>query len=109
MYWRSSQYEPLRNRERSERSRILRSAIARYGQAYRTRFRLALLVLVGLVVLENYFHQDGSLSSSQVWAVAVGAATLFYAYLLWEINGTIRAAVERYVAAEEAAKPIPPV
>jgi hypothetical protein len=104
MYWRSSQYEGLKNRDRRERARLLRAALEHYGQAYRTRFNLALIMLVGVVILERHLKQSGVLSSAQVWAVAIGTSALLYVYLLWEINGTIRVAVEKYVAAEEAAR-----
>jgi hypothetical protein len=36
----------------------------------------------------------------RTWSVVVVAGALFNLYLLWEINGTIHAAVQRYVAGE---------
>lgn len=99
MYWTSGQYQSLQGRDRQDRQRTVREALAKYG---RSTSRRLTLVLVGLVATAVAIASNRwSLATLALWkviALAVGGAVLFYAYLLWEINGPIRAAVEKYLA-----------
>jgi hypothetical protein len=100
MYWRSDQYPVLKNHPPGERPAIVRAAVRRYGRAFSRRFLLALATLVGVVLSGAYYLRPRSVLDLRVWGVAAAAGALFNVYLLWEINGTILAAVERYVAGE---------
>ena len=106
MYWRSGQYEILRGRDRHDRQRIVREALSKYGRSTSRRFAL---VMVGLVVTGVGIASDRwSLATVSAWkivALAVCGAALFYVYLLWEINGPIRVAVEKHLAQAGTARP----
>jgi fucose 4-O-acetylase-like acetyltransferase len=98
VYWRSGQYEGLRRRDPQARQRILREAVGKYGRSYTRRFTL---ILAGVVATAIWMATRRSWMNASPWrvaAVAVGAGVFLYGYLLWEINGTIRRAVERYLS-----------
>ena len=99
MYWRSGQYESLGGRDRKDRQRIVREALAKYGRSTSRRFTLVLagLVATGVAVASNRWSM-ATVSAWKVIGLAVAGAALFYGYLLWEINGPIRAAVDKYLA-----------
>ncbi|HXJ20498.1 MAG TPA: hypothetical protein VMT03_09710 [Polyangia bacterium] len=99
MYWRSGQYEALRGRDRNDRQRIVGEALKKYGRSTSRRFALVLVGLVATVF--GIFSKTSSMTALSPWKVVAGAVlagALFYVYLLWEINGPIRAAVEKYLA-----------
>jgi hypothetical protein len=98
MYWRSGQYGILKRHPPDERLAIVQAAVRKYGRGYSRRFLLAVALLLGLVITSVRRIAPRSLSDWRVWGVAVIGGTLFYLYLLWEINGPVRVAVERYVA-----------
>jgi hypothetical protein len=108
MYWRSGQYEVLRGRDREARQRVVREALTKYGRSTSRRFALVLvgLIATGVAIASNRF----SLATTSLWkivALAIGGAALFYVYLLWEINGPIRVAVEKYLAQAGPSPPAP--
>jgi hypothetical protein len=100
MYWRSDQYPVLKKHPPKERPAIVRAAVRRYGRPFSRRFLLALATLVGVVLTGVHYVRPRTVLDWRAWGVAVAAGLLFNVYLLWEINGTILAAVERYVAGE---------
>ncbi len=105
MYWRSGQYEALRGRDRADRQRIVREALSKYGRSTSRRFALVLvgLVATGVGVASNRWSL-ATVSPWKVVALAVVGAAVFYGYLLWEINGPIRAAVEKYLTSRQGRK-----
>ena len=100
MYWRSGQYEVLRGRDAKTRNRIVGEALARYGRTSNRRFLLVGAGSVG-VVLTAGSRAGQNLMGWHLWSVLGAVGVVFYLYLLWEINGPIRAAVERYVKQRE--------
>jgi len=106
MYWRSGQYEALRGRDRGDRQRIVREALTKHGRSTSRRLTLILvgLVATGVAVASNRWSSLATLPWWKVGGLAVAGAALFYGYLLWEINGPIRVAVEKYLAQGRGAR-----
>ena len=98
MYWRSGQYQVLRGRDAKTRNRIVGEALARYGRATNRRFFLACASWIGVIIAVATSSRAAHKPTEwRIWIVPAAVGVVFYLYLLWEINGPIRAAVERYV------------
>ncbi|HXT95386.1 MAG TPA: hypothetical protein VN853_03750 [Polyangia bacterium] len=98
MYWRSGQYKVLRGYDAKTRNRVLAEALARYGRATNRRFFLAVASWLGVIIAVVTSARAGRTPAGwRLWVIPGVVGVLFYLYLLWEINGPIRAAVERYV------------
>jgi hypothetical protein len=100
VYWRSGQYGILQQYPPKERVGIVRAAAAKHGRGYGARFLLAFATYAAAVLASARYIAPRSVWDWRVWAILVGGGVLFYGYLLWEINGPMRAAVERYLAEE---------
>ena len=104
MYWRSGQYEVLRGRAPRDRDRIVRDALTKYGRPTGRRFLFVVASWFGATITSILRARRFALSDWRLWLIPVVGGLLFYAYLLWEINGPIRRAVEMVVAKERAPK-----
>jgi hypothetical protein len=104
MYWRSGQYEVLRGRAPKDRDRIVRDALTKHGRATSRRFLLFVALWFGGTIASILRTRRFALSDWKLWLLPVVGGVLFYAYLLWEINGPIRRAVEKAVADKPAKK-----
>ncbi|HVV50595.1 MAG TPA: hypothetical protein VHO06_13095 [Polyangia bacterium] len=98
MYWRSGQYEVLRGRAPKDRERIVRDALARHGRATGRRFLVVVGLWFGGTITAILRTRRLVLADWKLWLIPIAGGVLFYAYLLWEINGPIRRAVEKTVA-----------
>ena len=100
MYWSIHQYPSLADRSRAERQSIVNSALASYGGGYRRRFLVVLVaLLIGAIVAGRTFAAGASVSDWRFWVAPAVGGELAHAYILWEINGSIHAAVKKYLAA----------
>ncbi len=104
MYWRTGQYEVLRGRAAKDRDGIVRDALAKYGRATSRRFLFVVAWWVGGTIAGILHTRRSAVSDWKVWLIPVAGGVVFYAYLLWEINGPIRRAVERVVADKPSKK-----
>jgi hypothetical protein len=98
MYWRSGQYEVLRGRAPRDRDRIVRDALTKYGRATSRRFLLVVACWFGATIAGILRTRRFAFSDWKLWLTPVVGGVVFYAYLLWEINGPIRRAVEKVIA-----------
>jgi hypothetical protein len=98
VYWRSGQYEVLRGRAPKDRDRIVRDALTKYGRNTSRRFLFVVALWFGATITSILRARRFALTDWKLWLIPVVGGLLFYAYLLWEINGPIRRAVEKVVA-----------
>lgn len=99
MYWSSLQYPSFRKLPRAERQAVLQAALKKHGRGSSKRFFIVLAVIImGAAVTGTRAFPHASLSDWHLWALLVAAGAVLYAYLLWEINGPMHRAVQKYLA-----------
>jgi hypothetical protein len=54
--------------------------------------------LLGILGLSTQLSQRYSTTGWMDWVVVLACVLVFYAYILWEINGPVFRAVERYLS-----------
>jgi hypothetical protein len=104
VYWSSQRYPSLRRFPPEQRSTIVQKALKKYARGSARRFFVALaMLLMAAAVGASRTARRMPLSDWRIWGALAAAAALFYGYLLWEINGPVRRAVDRYAAEEDDA------
>jgi hypothetical protein len=93
MYFRSGQYPMFKGLPRGEQRRIVHTAITKHDKHAGARVIAVALTLVAIACAISPFAPSAFVL---VGAVAVGA--IFYAYLLWEINGLVLRAVTKFTS-----------
>ena len=94
MFFSSNQYPSLAHLPVAERKRVVALATKTQNPWIGRRFGIVLaLIGVGTVILGLVVPP---LTDQELLAYATGAGVLFYLYLLAEINGPIRKAVETH-------------
>ena len=96
MYWSISDFPSIRSLSPADQRRVVTEAGKKFDSQNRLRFWLALITcFVPLVWLSRTGIWPYHLGESP-FGVAVLGGMLFYGFLLWDINGPTRRAVERY-------------
>ena len=98
MYFRTSQYPALKHRPRAEQRNIVAAALRGHSRGVAWRFWAALLLILVLALGLAWFSVMLRLPPWVTFAEAVAVGVLFYAYLVWEINGPVHRAVQAYLA-----------
>ncbi len=101
MYFSAKQYPVLSEMSKREKMKVIRSAIRKEGGWMTKRFWLFLIIMFASIALATKFGFILLLGKWGGVIVSVAFGTLFYAYLLWEINGEIYAAVMRHIEKHE--------
>jgi hypothetical protein len=102
MYWSIHQYPSLSARPRAERQDIVRAALKQNRSGF--GFRLLVVfaaVVAGAIGAGSRFAPTTRLLDFRTWIAPIAGALFIYAYLLVEINGTIHAAVKKYLASKK--------
>ncbi len=103
MYFSAHKFPSLVNRPKAERVAILRAALKEHGRAYGARLFLVLIAaVIGILAFDRNFAPRAPLTDWRWWVGKVVGGLLVYAYLLWEINGAVYRAVEKYLAARKS-------
>src|SRR5689334_5883379 len=99
MYFRPSQFPMMKGSSKSEQLRVLIEAINKYGKPCIRRWWIAVAAWFCCAAL-SYFGFLQILNEYDALLAYIGSTLvygiIFYVYLLWEVNGTIFKAVERY-------------
>jgi hypothetical protein len=96
MYFSTNQYPELRGKTGQEKSKILKGAIDAYARSTILRFWIAVgILLASFWIPADFSSQEPSLWHE--WIMAAITGLLFYAYLLFEINGPVYTAVRKYL------------
>ncbi len=95
MYLRAGAYPELRGLTWRQRRSHLRTAIAEYGKWYRRRMLVALPLCI--VVLPYILHEIFRPAGLSAYLLGLLVAVCLYAYIVWEINGSVRRAFLKYL------------
>jgi hypothetical protein len=98
VYWSSKQYPELKGLSPLEQRRILAAATSKFSKTLVRRFLVAVGLLLGCAVLDGALLPAYPFSDWRRWVLPIAAGTVFYVYILWEVNGPIYRAVTRYLA-----------
>jgi hypothetical protein len=99
MYWSSLKYPSLRHLPPAERQAVVQAALKKYGRGSSKRFFIVLaVVIMGGAVAGARAFPRASFGDWRLWVGLAAAAAVLYGYLLWEINGPMYRAVEKYQA-----------
>lgn len=92
MYYRACDFPELSGLSAAERKELLTEAIKKYCPGKSARFVIACCMLLAISAI-------GGILISSKWSILVAllCGQLFYAYLLWEINGPTAKAVKRLI------------
>lgn len=95
MHFRASHLPPLASLSYVERLRIIAAAVKAHNRWL--PFRIAAGFALMLVTVVGVGFLNGVPDDAGTW-VALLDGVLFYAYLLWELNGPLERAVASYVS-----------
>jgi hypothetical protein len=99
MYFSTNQYPQFKGKAAQEQRKIIKAAIEAYNKWANLRFWVAVAVIFGSTWLYSLASKE--LPSWYDWTMSLGVGFFFYAYLLFEINGPIYKAVQRYLQKEQ--------
>ncbi|HXU05564.1 MAG TPA: hypothetical protein VN903_31615 [Polyangia bacterium] len=101
MYFSAHQYPSLKHRPKAERYAIIRAALKDIRKGYTKRFFVALVAtVVVLVRLTRHVALDALPTDWRLWTALAVGFVLLYGWALFEINGPVRRAVEKHLAAQ---------
>jgi len=98
MYFNINQYPAMRDKSKGEQRNIVGTALRKHDRWLNKRLLFASCCLLGLVGGGVQLTQRYFAPAWVDWLIFVLAGLLFYAYILWEINGPVRRAVEKHVS-----------
>ena len=98
MYFNINQYPAMRGKSKAEQRKIVAAALRAHDRWLNKRLLLASCSLLGLVGGGVQLTQSYFAAGWIEWAIFLIAGLLFYAYVLWEINGPVLRAVGRYAS-----------
>ncbi len=101
MYFNINQYPAMRGKSKEEQRKIVATALRKHDRWINKRLLLASCSLLGLVGAGVQLSQKYSAFPRVDWLIFVVAGVLFYAYILWEINGPVRRAVEKHASEQK--------
>jgi hypothetical protein len=98
MYFSTANYPALRGKDKRTIATVVSAALRRHDRWANWRFWGVLGLLLMLSIGPAAFDESLQLPDRFVPAAALSAGLMFWAYLLWEINGPIYRAVQKYLA-----------
>lgn len=94
MYFGARQYPELRHMTRPQRLRFVASSIRNHGRSIGWRLLLAFVIVVTSSGSVAFLPESLNVPDWGGTAIAVAGGLLFYAYMLWELNGPLLVAVK---------------
>ena len=98
MYFNVNRYPALRGKSKTDQRAIILAALRRHDRWINKRILLVICSLLGLTGAGVQLARRYLVSEWIDWAMLVAAALFFYGYVLWEINGPVLKAVEKYLS-----------
>ena len=101
MFFKSGQYPALLGKSKPEQRKLVAAAIRAQDKYANVRFVVIIIVLLSSVPFVSSLVARIGINGAWgiLWPVACGL--LFYGYMLWELNGPVLKAVERYLASAQ--------
>jgi hypothetical protein len=88
----------MKGKSKADQRLIVLTALRDHDRWINKRFFAVICGLLGIVGFSVHLTQSYSTTGWMEWLVVLACVFLFYAYILWEINGPVFRAVERYLS-----------
>jgi peptidoglycan/LPS O-acetylase OafA/YrhL len=98
MYFSSTNYPAMRGKDKRAVTALVTAALRQHDRWAKWRFWGVLALLLTLSIGLAAFDEALQLPDWFAVAVALSGGLVFWVYLLWEINGPMHRAVQKYLA-----------
>ena len=98
VYFNITQYPAMKGKAKADQRFIVITALRHHDRWINKRFFAVICGLLGILGLSTHLTQRYLTAVWMDWVLVLACGVVFYAYILWEINGPVFRAVERYLS-----------